>query len=791
MKAPFNWIKDYVDIDVDARTLAEKMVMTGSGVEETRQLGQDMTKVVVGRVTAIEKHPDADKLFVCQVDVGDKTVRIVTGADNVFAGAFVPVALDGSHLPVGINIKTGKLRGVESQGMLCSGEELCIKESDYTGAESHGILILNGDFAPGIDMRDVLGLDDTIIDFEIGANRPDCLSIIGIAREAALSIDKPIKLPEPSFEQNDENISDYLSVEVKSEFCSRYMARVIKNVKIAQSPDWLKKRLSAAGVRSINNIVDISNFVMLESGQPMHAFDAADIRGKKIVVRTATPGEKLTTLDDKEREMTTSTLLICDSVGPIGIAGVMGGQNSEIKSSTTTIVFESATFLYGNIRQTARSLGLSTEASMRFSKGVDPSTASFALHRACQLVQMLGAGEIVGGEIDVCSADLSPKTVTTTATKVNALLGTDIPIAQMANYLSRAHFDVDIVGDEIIASVPPFRSDVDQGADLAEEVARIYGYDNIPEKSGAGELGKSGVFTFDEYCDSLIFFMTAMGFYECRTFSFTGIDNYKKLGLSENDELYRAIKIINPLGDDTAFMRTQLAGGLLNTLAFNENRKNKNVRIFEIGKVFLPETLPLTELPDEQMHLGFCAAGGDFFQVKGFVETLLDMIQVENAKFTAESLPYLHPGVSAKVTVDELLLGYFGKIHPGVAEAFGISERTFYCEFNIGALLEKSKTAVAFVPLPKFPAIERDIAVVSGSDIAAGDLEAEIIKSGGKYLVETKLFDVYQGAEFGRSLAWSLKFRSDEKTLTDDEISGDIDNILKILFDKFGAELRK
>lgn len=797
MLVPYRWLKDYIETDLPVKELAEKMVATGNGVEAITELGADIKNVVVGKIVKLEKHPDADKLQICQIDVGTETLQIVTGADNVFEGALVPVALCGSELPNGMKIKKGKLRGVESYGMLCSGEELCLKESDYPGAEVYGILILSGDWAPGTDIRKVIMKDDTVIEFEIGANRPDCLSVLGIAREAAAALDIPIKIPDAAYsEDKNDDIHNYVDVEVTdTDLCPRYMAKAVKNVKIGPSPDWMQARLRAAGIRPISNIVDITNFVMLETGQPMHAYDDKDIRGRKIIVRRAEDGETMKTLDGKEREFTSSMLLIADAEGPTGIAGVMGGENSEIKEDTKTVIYEAAKFMYGNIRQTSRGLGLATEASMRFSKGVDTANVEYAINRCCQLTEMLGAGEIVGGTIDILSEDLSEKEIIVKAQDINGILGTNLSAMEMKRCLDRVFLKTELDATELRVHIPHIRGDIDGKADIAEEVARIYGYDNIPENEVQGRI-MAVKRDMEVFTDLVRHYITGNGFFECITYSFTGKADWDKLLLPEDSFLRRAVKIRNPLGDDTAYMRTTLIADALKVMATNLKHKNKNVKIFEIDKVYLPKELPLTELPEERKKMVLAMSGddADFYRLKEIVENIFEICRVEGGiDVVAGGEPYFHPGRKALMMLGDKLVGQLGEIHPDVQENFGIPEKVYVAQMDMESLFEASGTKIRFAPLPKYPAIERDIAITVDKDAEAGTIRKAILKSGGKYIENVELFDVYEGEQLERgkkSLAYALTFRSATGTLTDENIAKDMKRILAKLEEDFGAALR-
>ena len=797
MIAPYRWIKDYVKTDLSPEELMPYLVARGTGVEGFTYQGQDIENVVVGQIKKIEKHPDADKLVVCMVDVGTDTIQIVTGAPNVFEGAYVPVAVHGAKLPNGMKIKKGKLRGVESNGMLCSGEELNLTEADVKGASEYGILILD-EMTIGQDIREALAMDDAVFEFEIEANRPDLLSIIGIAREVAAAIDTDLKMPEVKYNGNSEDIHDYVDVSVLNpEYCPRYMARAVKNIRIAESPDWLKKRLRASGVRPISNIVDITNFIMLETGQPMHAFDAADIGGNKINVRTANKGEMITTLDDKERTLSERNLLICDADHPIGIGGIMGGQNSEIKETTKTVVFESANFTYGNIRQSSRELGMATEASMRFSKGVDPAVAKLAMDRALTLVEMLDAGEIVGGEIDVLNCDLTPKTVVVTAERVNALLGTEISIKEMTRILNRLEIETTDDGTTLTSKIPSFRAmDMDQGADIAEEVGRMYGYDKIEEKLMTGAVA-AGEIPFLEKCnDRLKAALVNSGYYEASTYSFFGMSELDKLNLSADDPLRKMVRLMNPLGEEYAYMRTTPIPEMLKVLARNINVKQKEIRIFETGRVYLPEKTPIDDLPEEKafLCLGVSGKEEDFYTVKGTIENILEVFGVRSVKFEFGGPDYYHPGRKARVRIKDTVVGELGEMHPDILKNFEVSERAYIAHICLDDLYHFADDSRTFVPMPRYPAAERDIALIVKDDVEAGALEALIKKNGGKNLESTALFDVYKGkplADDEKSIAFSMSFRAADRTLTDEEANDAVGKIAAAAKKAFNAEIRQ
>ncbi|MEA5002599.1 MAG: phenylalanine--tRNA ligase subunit beta [Christensenella sp.] len=789
MLAPYRWIRDYADIKSDVKTLADKMVMTGNGVEEIVLLGENIENVVVGKIEKISKHPDADKLLVCMIDVGDaEPVQIVTGADNVFEGAYIPVAKAPSMLPAG-PIKKGKLRGVESFGMLCSGGELNLKEEDYPGAGVDGIMILQGEPDPGTDIRDLLDLRGAVIDFEVGANRPDCLSMLGTAREAAAADDAIFHLPETGYEEGASKTEDMVSVEVKdSDLCTRYVAAGVTDVKIGTSPEWIRVRLREAGIRPINNIVDITNFIMLETGQPMHAFDADKIRGSKIIVRRAKDGEKMKTLDDKERTFNKNMLLICDEEGPIGVAGVMGGLDSEITENTKTVIFESAKFMYGNIRQTSRGLGLATESSMRFSKGVDAGTSMFAMQRALTLIDELAAGKVAQGMIDILNEDLKPKVIKVNAAQVNAKLGTQISAKEMQKLLNRVYIQTGLIGDELICTIPTFRGDIYGSADIAEEVARMYGYDNIPETNPMMEVSRGCVSESEAKTDRIKDHLKNNGFLECITYSFTGAQDYEKLGLA----MPESVKILNPLGDDTAYMRTTLIPHMLGVVSLNQNKKNTDLQLFEISRVYNP--VKGEALPKEVPTLAMAVYGNkDFFDLKGTIENIVSLLCGREIVCKRSNEKYLHPGVSADLFIGEEKIGVLGRVHPDVMKAFEIPQNVVIAHIDLQKLFDLQKDAVKYRHLPKFPAATRDLAVIVSEEAGAGDMMQAIRQAGGKRLEQVGLFDVYAGDKIGagkKSVAFGLSLRSNEGTMTDEEVDRVMKKILKALETQFEASLR-
>jgi len=802
MIASYKWIKDYIDIDLTPEELMPYLISTGTGVEGFEKQGAGIEKVVVGKIEKIESHPDADKLVVCQVNVGSENaaepIQIVTGADNISEGDLVPIALVGSKLPNGMKIKKGKLRGVASFGMMCSGEELNLSESDYEGAGEYGILILKDEPAVGTDIKDILGMDDAMFEFETESNRPDCLSIIGIAREVAAACDLPITLPTASYSENNESIDDYLSVEIENpEFCKRYMLRAIKNVKLAESPDWMKEKLISAGVRPINNVVDITNFVMLEMGQPMHAFDAADVAGKKIIVRTAKEGEKIITLDEKERKLSTKNLLICDEEKPIGIAGIMGGENSEIKDTTQMVFFECATFTYANTRQSMRELGMATESGMRYSKGVDAGNANNVMERVMTLVEMLGAGEIVAGEIDIVNYDMEPKVVEVDYNKINRLLGTKIEIDDMSKMLNRLFIPTNYDGDVLKSEIPSFRSmDMSQGADIAEEVARMYGYDNIEESVMTGEVVRGEIPFLEKHTDKVKNALVYMGYFESITYSFMSSGELDRMELEADDYRRKMVKILNPLGEEYAYMRTTMIPDMLKVVSRNINMKQKNVRLFEAGKVFLPETTPITDLPKERNYICMATSGEneDFYTIQGSVESLAEILGIKKLKFEFGGDSYYHPGRKATIMIGNTVVGEIGEMHPNILGNYDISERVYVAYICTNDLFEFVNDKRTYKQLPKFPAAERDLALIIDDSIAASSIEACIWKNGGKFLESVELFDVYKGKpllDTQKSLAYAMNFRASDRTLKDEEVNEAMAKIMDLAKKDFDAFIRQ
>lgn len=795
MKISLSWLRRYVDVDVPVEELCEKMIMSGFEVESVEDLSASMSNVVAGRILKLEKHPDADRLQICQIDVGgQEPVQIVTGADNVFEGALVPAALHDSRLPNGMHIKKGKLRGVASNGMLCSGEELCLKESDYPGAEVHGILILQGDWAPGTDMRQVLQLDDVIVDFKITANRPDCQSVLGVAREAAVALKKPFHPPAPAYTVKGGDIRDHIRITVEDpDLCPRYYGRVVKNVRMGESPDWMKRCLKAAGMRPISNIVDITNFVMLETGQPMHAFDMRDIAGGEIIVRRAREGEAITTLDGRDHTLTGDMLVIADGEKPSCLAGIMGGLNSEIKEDTRDLFLECAKFRRDSVRRTARTLGMRTESSARFEKGVDIKNVEYAMERALQLIDELDCGDIVDGAIDRCAGLPEDRVLRVTADSICGLLGVDIPADEMADILNRLCMPTELEGHTLICRVPSFRDDVEGRADLAEEVMRVYGYSHIVGTPMTGQVVRGRLLPERRMTDKVKSLLIAQGAQEIVTYSFISGRAADQLGLAPDDPRRQAVTLLNPLGEEYSTMRTQLLSSMLTVLSTNLNRKIPAARFFEASKLFLPRSLPLTELPDEvpALSLGLYGEKEDFFTLKGLVETLAEGFGVK-VDYTRSAEPYLHPGRQARAAVGEETLAVFGELHPDTAARYGLEGRIYVGEVRLAPLFAARKAAVIYKPLPRYPAVERDLALLCDEELPVAEIESVIREAGGKLLESIALFDVYQGPQIGagkKSVAFSLMFRSPEGTLSDGDIEPALQKIFRNLKEK-GCILR-
>ena len=804
MNTSLSWIKTYVpDLDVTAQEYTDAMTLTGTKVEGFTELDADLDKIVIGQIDKIEKHPDADKLIICQVNIGTESVQIVTGAPNVKEGDKVPVVLDGGRVagghdgkmtPGGIKIKKGKLRGVESCGMMCSIEELGSTREMYPEAPEYGIYIFPEDAVVGESAIKALGLDDVVFEYEITSNRVDCYGVLGIAREAAATFQKKFCPPVVEVKENDEKASDYVKVTVEDpELCPRYCARVVKNVKIGPSPKWMQRCLASNGIRPINNLVDITNYVMEEFGQPMHAYDLDTIANREIIVRRAGKDEKFVTLDGQERTMDENVLMICDGEKAVGIAGIMGGENSMITDDVKTVLFEAACFDGTSIRLSSKRIGLRTDASGKFEKGLDPNNAQAAIDRACQLMEELGAGEVVGGMVDVCNETREPSRVKFEPEKINKLLGTNLTKEEMLGYLGRVELAYDEKTDEIVA--PTFRQDIHCNADVAEEVARFYGYDKIPMTLPTGEA-TTGKLPFKlriqevapdiaEYC----------GFSEGMSYSFESPKVFDKLCIPEDSDLRKVITISNPLGEDYSIMRTSTLNGMLASLSTNYNRRNKDVRLYELGNIYLPKSLPVTELPDERTMFTLGMYGkGDFFDMKGVCEEFFEKIGMKK-KVTYDpnsGKPFLHPGRQANMIYEGKVVGYLGEVHPAVADNYSIGEKAYIAVIDILDVLEFAGFNHKYTGIAKYPAVTRDLSLVVPHAVLAGQIEEIFDQRGGNILESYQLFDIYEGAQIEKgfkSMAYSLVFRAHDKTLGENEISAAMKKIMNGL-NGLGIELR-
>ena len=799
MNLSLKWLHDFTNTDgISTKEYCDRMTDTGSKVECFEELGHDIQNVVVAKVVSMERHPDSDHLWICQMDIGGGNItQIVTGAQNVHAGDIVPAAIPVAHLPGDITIKAGKLRGVESNGMLCSIAELNLTLHDMPDAIEDGILILGKEYEDkvGMDIKEALMLDDTVVEFEITSNRPDCLSVIGLARETAISFDKPLSIPTPVVKDaNDgDKIDNYLSVKISdSDLCYRYAAKVVKNVKIAPSPLWLRMRLRAAGVRPINNIVDITNYVMLEYGQPMHAFDYAMLEGSAINVRRATDGELFKSLDDKDHTLDSSMLVIADGVKACALAGVMGGANSEIKDTTATVVFESASFSGPSVRVTAKKNGMRTESSARFEKGLDPENCMGGLLRACELVQLLGAGDVVDGMIDVYPTKPQTVVLDLDADKINKFLGVDLSYDYMKNVLERLECRVE--GDKIY--VPSFRQDLTCIQDIAEEIIRIYGYNNIKSTCINAETTQGGRTPKQQFEVDCEYALYGMGFDQIQTFSFISPKFYDKIRLPEDSTLRNSVVISNPLGEDTSVMRTTALPSMLDVVARNLNFSNEDVRLFEMASVYLP-TADKTALPTEKkvITLGAYGKDEDFYSLKGVVENVLALAGIKGAKYVscASDAAY-HPGRCAKVvTADGQELGIFGQLHPLTAQNYGIDTPVYAGVLCFDEIWDNADMVIDYKPLPKFPAVSRDFSFVCDESLEVGTIEEVMAKAAGKLCEDVKLFDVFRGEKIGegkKSVAFRVTLRASDRTLTVEEADKVSNKILKDLSYKLGLNIR-
>ena len=806
MNTPISWMKAYVpDLDVDVQEFVDKMTLSGSHVEGYEKKDKNLEKIVVGRIETMEKHPDADKLVVCQVNVGEESLQIVTGAKNVKVGDMIPLVLDGGKVaaahgddneyPDGIRIKKGKLRGVESNGMMCGIEELGSSRDFYPEAPEDGVYVFpeGSPVKPGDDAVHALGLDDTVVEYEITSNRVDCFSMIGMAREVAATFRKPFYPPVVTVKANDKDVNDFVKVTVRDhDLCSRYCARVVENIKIGPSPKWMQDRLKAMGIRSINNLVDITNYIMEEYGQPMHAYDLDTIANHEIIVKRANDGDTFVTLDGQERKMDSNILMICDGEKEVGIAGIMGGENSMITDNVKTVLFEAACFDGTNIRLASKRIGLQTDASFKFTKGLDPNTAMDAINRACQLVEEMGCGDVVGGVVDIYPEPVKEKVLEFEPDRYNKLLGTDISKEEMLTYLTKLELVYNEQDNTL--TIPTFRQDLNCAADIAEEVARFYGYDNIPVSLPKGEatVGKK---PFDQRVQDIAREICERnGFSGGMTYSFESPKVFDKLLLPEDAVERQAIVIANPLGEDFSIMRTVSLNGMLTSLATNYNRRNKVARLYELGNIYLPKALPLTELPDEKMRLTLGMYGlGDFFDMKGVVEEIFDKLGVTGAECEpSDDIPYLHPGRQARIQKGKLDLGFIGQIHPEVGDNYNLKTEAYVAVLNMEVITMLANFDRKYEGIAKFPASTRDLSMVMDKGLFVGQIEHVIKKNAGKILESCELFDVYEGEQVGagkKSVAFSLIFRAKDRNLESAEVDKAVEKVLEALR-QMGIELR-
>lgn len=791
MKVPFNWLKDYVDVNIDAKELGDRLTLSGSALEEVITQGDVIKNIVTGKITEITQHPDADKLKVCQVDIGKETIQIVTAATNMKEQDIVPVALHKSILADGSEIKKGKLRGVVSNGMFCSEEELGIAGDEPV----HGLMILPADAPLGMDIKEYLNLNKSILDFDITSNRPDCLSIVGMARETAATLGTAYKMPNLNYEvKSNENINDKITVEVRDSLCRRYMARGVKNVKIMPSPGWMQERLLEAGVRPINNIVDITNFVMLEIGEPMHAFDAREIKSGKIVVERAKDDESFVTLDEIERKLDSSFLCIKDNETSIGLAGIMGGLNSEIQEDTTEVIFEAANFDGTNIRVNSKKLNLRSESSARFEKDIDPNLAELAINRACALICELGCGEVMEGTIDIYNSKKEEGNITVDYKWINKFLGTDIPAEDMKKYLDLLELKTEINGDNLEIRIPTFRIDIAIKEDIAEEVARIYGYDKIPTTIYSVSTGREPKYKSELLRDLMVKTMVASGLNQSISYSFISPKVFDKINLPMDSELRKVIKIKNPLGEDYSVMRTTTIHSMMECLGRNYSRNNDYARLFEIGKIYIPKE-DETELPIEKNILTIGMYGNcDYLDLKGIIENALETLGLSKVMFTRESNnPSYHPGKTAALMIGNTKVGVLGEVHPDLSENYGVDVNCYLAELNLDLLFEYAKIDRKYKALPKFPAVTRDIALLVNDEVLVQEIEETIRKAGGNLVEKVELFDIYKGAQIPegkKSIAYAIAYRDERKTLTDNDVNKVHDKILRSLEYKLGATLR-
>jgi len=795
MNISMKWLKEYVDIDCNIDEYCDAMTMSGTKVETYEVLGKEISGVVVGKILEIEKHPDADKLVITKVDVGTEVIQIVTGATNISVNDFIPVALPGAKLAEGLKIKKGKLRGIESNGMMCSVEELGLSRDDFKEAPEYGIYLFNEEHELGCDVKPLFGLDDEIVEYEITSNRSDSFSVIGVAREAAATFEKELKLPKVEYKSYPGDINSLMKVSIEdSNLCSRFVGKVMTDVKIEESPKWLKDKLRACGVGPINNLVDITNFIMLEQGQPMHAYDLDLLDFPEIIVRRAKKGEVLQTLDEEERILDENMIVIADSKKPIGVAGIMGGENTKILNTTKTIFLESANFNGTSIRKSSKKLGLRTDASSKFEKHLDPNLAMTAMERACQLIDMLGAGKVMEGVIDIYPSVREAYTLEYNVDRINKLVGTNISEDDMIGFFTRLEFVVNKEAKTV--TIPTNRADIKVNADLAEEVARLYGYEKIPVTlaAGASTVGKKNQKQKIE--DITKRMMVACGVSEQMSYSFESAKAYDALGLGADHPLRQYATISNPLGEDFSVMRTTTVNGVLSTLATNYNKRNENVRLYEIGKTYIPKALPLIDYPIEETYLTIGMYGNvDFFDVKGVIETVfIKLGMLEGITYEGNlDLPFLHPGRKASVSFKGTEVGYLGEVHPDTLDNYNIGTRSYIAVISMDKLTKLATLTRSFKPVPKYPSVNRDLALLVKKDILVGQIEFLIKQRGGKILENYKLFDVYEGEQIEagyKSVAYALTFRAENHTLEEAEVSKSVKKILQGLEFELGITIR-
>ncbi|HHV71191.1 MAG TPA: phenylalanine--tRNA ligase subunit beta [Clostridia bacterium] len=808
MKVSYNWLQNYVSCQLDPKELADKLTMVGIAAEEVEYLGANLDKVVTGKIMSKIKHPNADRLSICKVDIGEEEyLNIVTGATNIEVGDIVPVATNGAILPNGVKIKKSKLRGEPSEGMMCSAQELCLDLKGLPPEQQNGILILPPDTPIGQDVRKVLDLDDTVITFELTANRGDCLSMVGIAREVAALTGNSLKMPQPRLEESSEKTEELIDIQIDaSDLCKRYVAKIIKGVKVGPSPFWLQRALAKIGVRSINNVVDVTNYVMFELGQPLHAFDYDKLSGKRIVVRRARQNEEIVTLDGNKRILTEDNLVIADNDKPVGIAGVMGGENSEVTENTVNILIESANFDPVSIRRTAKQFNLRSEASLRFEKGVDPNVCELAAQRAAELIIQLAGGSVCQDSVNVYPNEVQPRVINLSLSKVNNLLGTNLTIDLVKEILEKLDLHVEVKDGELAVTVPTFRPDLVEAVDLIEEIARIYGYNQIEESSIKGEVTQGRKNRSQLVTDIAKDVLTACGLNEVITFSLVKPEDLDLINLSEDDERREFISLQNPLTEEQSILRTTLMPSILEVVARNLNRQVNQLGIFEIASVYYPKQFSPDQLALEVPQLvgaitGYPSFSGDnivvedggFFKLKGIIENLFDRLAIKRQYIAAEAAGF-HPGRTAAIVSGELILGVIGEVHPSVLENYKIAKRVCVFELNFANIIAKAKLDRFYNSLPKFPSISRDLAVVVKESVSSADLMAVLTHVGGELLEEVKLFDLYRGKnipEGAKSLAYSLVYRVKDRTLTDEEVNEVHNRIVESLKEKFGAELRQ